>query len=190
MSERPDQMKKMKTKEAPKAKTSERGLKDMGIEKSKEVKFDAPAKPKADGSKNVAKSKVDAVKAKQAKKTQKATDRAAKKTKAPSMRAEKRAVRKDTRQQVQDIKREGRQERKAIRRGMAQSGLPAVKPLGSGIKPITPEALAEMQRNRPATPPVLTKKDKRSIKRTTKKVDKILSKGMGGKKDKMKDRRR
>lgn len=121
MKERPDQMKKMETKGLPKVDV-ERD--DDIIMKSKEVKFDAPSKPKADGSKAVAKSKVDAAKAKQAKKTQRATDRAAKKAKAPSMRAEKRAVRQNTRQQIQDIKREGRQERKAIRRGMAESGMP------------------------------------------------------------------
>lgn len=124
MKERPDRMKKMKTpKPAVKSKTAE----DIGIQKSKEIKFDAPAKPKADGSKDVAKSKVDAAKAKQAKKTQRATDRAAKKAKAPSMRAEKRTVRQNTRQQIQDIKREGRQERKAIRRGMAEAGMGSMK---------------------------------------------------------------
>lgn len=114
MDERPDQMKKMET---------EVKRPDDLVMPSKEIKFDSPAKPKADGSKDVAKSKVDAAKAKQAKKTQRATDRAAKKAKAPSMRAEKRNVRQNTRQQIQDIKREGRQERKAIRRGMAESGL-------------------------------------------------------------------
>ncbi len=124
MEERPDQMKKMKTKEAPKAKTNERGLKDMGIQKSKEVTFDGPskpkakakatatAKPKADGSKSVVKSKADAIKARQDKKTQKVTDRVAKSN-----------VRKNTRKEIQDVREEGRQARKAIRRGTAQSGM-------------------------------------------------------------------
>jgi len=187
MDERPDQMKKMKTKKPPKIDVKRD---DDIIMKSKEVKFDAPSKPKADGSKDVAKSKVDAAKAKQAKKTQRATDRAAKKAKAPSMRAEKRAVRQNTRQQVQDIKREGRQERKAIRRGMAQAGLSSSKAapaLGSSLRkargnqPLQIQAISQ-QRSQIA-PPELTRKDRRKIKRTTKKVDKIMKKAQAGLKD-------
>ena len=120
MEERPDQMKKAKKIEAPKAKINERSLKDMGIEKSKEVTFDGPskpkakatAKPKADGSKSVVKSKADAIKARQDKRTQKVTDKVAKSN-----------VRKNTRKEIQDVREEGRQARKAIRRGTAQSGI-------------------------------------------------------------------
>ena len=198
MEERPDQMKKMETK---KPKVEVKRSDDL-VMPSKEIKFDAPSKPKADGSKDVAKSKVDAAKAKQAKKTQRVTDRAAKKAKAPSMRAEKRAVRQNTRQQIQDIKREGRQERKAIRRGMAQSGLSdsrTAPALGSSLtraRGNTPQRIQATSRQRgQMPPPELTRKDKRKIKRTTKKVDKIRKRAQpglrdGGKRGKMKDRRR
>jgi len=191
-------MKKMETK---KPKVEVKRSDDL-VMPSKEIKFDAPSKPKADGSKDVAKSKVDAAKAKQAKKTQRATDRAAKKAKAPSMRAEKRAVRQNTRQQIQDIKREGRQERKAIRRGMAQSGLSdsrTAPALGSSLtraRGNTPQRIQATSRQRgQMPPPELTRKDKRKIKRTTKKVDKIRKRAQpglrdGGKRGKMKDRRR
>jgi len=132
MKERPDQMKKMEARmPTSKAKTSDRALKDMGIQESKEVKFDSPA-PKADASKAVSKSKVEAAKEKQAAKTAKAKARAEKKPKTPSAGAMKRQVRQNTRQAVRDIKREGRQERKAIRRGMAESGLRAVPEGGKG----------------------------------------------------------
>lgn len=187
MEERPDQMKKMETK---KPKVEVKRSDDELVMPSKEIKFDAPSKPKADGSKDVAKSKVDAAKAKQAKKTQRATDRAAKKAKAPSMRAEKRAVRQNTRQQIQDIKREGRQERKAIRRGMAQASLSpsgAAPALGSSLtraRGNTPQRIQATSRQRgQMPPPELTRKDKRKIKRTTKKVDKIRKKAQAGLKD-------
>ena len=121
MEERPDQIKKMKRAPAPKAKTSDRALKDIGIQESKEIKFDSPA-PKADASKAVSKSKVEAAKEKQAAKTAKAKARAEKKPKTPSAGAMKRQIRQNTRQAVRDIKKEGRQERKAIRRGFKYGG--------------------------------------------------------------------
>ena len=194
MKERPDQMKKMKTKEAPKVDVKSD---DNIIMKSREVKFDAPSKPKADGSKAVAKSKVDAAKAKQAKKTQRATDKAAKKAKAPSMRAEKRAVRQNTRQQIQDIKREGRQERKAIRRGMAEAGMMKKKGTGgmkkaqAGLKDAPEGNKGKGLRSLPKG--VRNKMGYKKMGGTTRMGGDMMQKGLGGKRKKngkMKDRRR
>jgi len=196
MEERPDQMKKMETK---KPKVEVKRSDDL-VMPSKEIKFDAPSKPKADGSKDVAKSKVDAAKAKQAKKTQRVTDRAAKKAKAPSMRAEKRAVRQNTRQQIQDIKREGRQERKAIRRGMAEAGMPPKKkkvrkstpadnPRGVQIK--APSRRAGVKTANVGLKDTPEGNKGKGLRNLSKEVrNKMGFKKNGGKRGKMKDRRR
>ena len=57
---------------------------NIGIQKSKEVKFDSPDKPKVDVSKVVEVDKVDAAKRKQAEKTAKTRAKAAGKSKTPS----------------------------------------------------------------------------------------------------------
>ena len=109
---------KRKTGTASKDPSVSRALKDIGIEPSKEVKFDAPSKANAK-TRMRSEDKVAKTKAKQEKRTAKLTERKKdKKPKEASDRQKRKAVRKETRQDIKQIRQEGRAERRAIRKGM------------------------------------------------------------------------